>query len=42
MNYILNNEGAYNEMCENGSKFVRENYNWDKVVRNVASLIEEL
>ncbi len=41
MNYILNNVDAYKEMCENGFKFVKKNYDWSTVVQNVSSLIEE-
>ena len=42
LNYILSHENEYNEMCENGYRFVKENYNWDYVVENVSSLINEL
>jgi glycosyltransferase involved in cell wall biosynthesis len=42
LNFILNNEEAYREMCENGYKFVKENYDWDTVVENVTSLIYEI
>lgn len=42
MNYILKHEDAYNEMCENGLQFVKKNYDWNAVVNNVRSLIEEL
>lgn len=42
MNYILNHKDEYNEMCENGYDFVKKNYDWNEVVRNVSSLIEEL
>ncbi len=42
LEYILNNDDMYKEMCENGFRFVKENYNWEDVVKNVSSLIEEL
>jgi glycosyltransferase involved in cell wall biosynthesis len=42
LNYILNNNEAYQQMCENGYEFVKSVYDWDKVVDNVAGLIEEL
>ncbi len=42
MNYILNNVDAYNEMCDNGFEFVKKNYDWNAVVNNINSLIEEL
>lgn len=42
LNYILSDKEAYRQMCENGYKFVKENYNWDKVVADICDLIEEL
>lgn len=42
LNYILSHKQEYNEMCENGYRFVKQNYNWDSVVANISSLIEEL
>lgn len=42
LNYILSNKEAYEQMCENGYKFVKENYNWNKVVENINCLINEL
>lgn len=42
MNYILNHKDEYNEMCENGFDFVKKNYDWNVVVHNVSSLIEEI
>ena len=40
--YLLNHPKEYEELGENGSKFVRENYNWDFVLNNIVSLIEEV
>lgn len=42
LNYILHHQEAYAEMCENGYRFVKQNYNWDKVVADICGLIEEL
>lgn len=42
LNYILSNRSAYNQMCENGYRFVKDNYDWDVITANVKSLIEEL
>lgn len=42
MEYLLNHPKEYQEMGENGSRFVRENYNWDFVLKNIISLIEEV
>lgn len=42
LNYMLSHEKDYCQMCENGYRFVKENYSWDKVVENISSLIEEL
>lgn len=42
LNYILSNKEAYTQMCENGFRFVKENYDWKVIVDNVSSLIEEI
>ncbi len=42
LNCILSHEEAYMQMRENGYKFVKENYSWDKVVADISDLIEEL
>lgn len=42
LNYILHHQEAYEQMCENGYRFVRQNYNWDKVIADVSSLIGEI
>ena len=42
LNYIFSNKEAYRQMCENGYKFVKENYSWDKVVDDICCLIEEM
>lgn len=42
LNYILSHEEAYQQMRENGYKFVKDNYSWEKVVADISSLIEEL
>ena len=42
LNYILSNESAYDEMCDNGYQFVKDNYDWNVIVDNVSSLIEEI
>ena len=42
MEYLLNHPKEYREMGENGLRFVRENYNWDFVLNNIISLIEEV
>ena len=42
LNYIVANKEAYEQMCENGFAFVKENYDWNLVTQNVISLIEEL
>lgn len=42
LNYILSHEEAYQQMGDNGYKFVKDNYSWDKVVADISSLIEEL
>ena len=42
LRYMLSNETAYRQMCENGLRFVKENYNWEKVTADVSSLFEKL
>lgn len=42
LRYMLSNEAAYRQMCENGLQFVKENYNWDRVTADVGSLIEKI
>lgn len=42
LNYMFAHKEEYQQMCENGYKFVKENYSWDKVVADISSLIEEL
>ena len=42
LNYILNNKEAYIKMCDNGYRVVKENYDWNTIIDNVASLIEEI
>jgi glycosyltransferase involved in cell wall biosynthesis len=42
LNYILNNNEVYRQMCENGYEFVKRVYNWDSVVDNVTDLVYEL
>lgn len=42
LDYMLSNKEAYQQMCRNGYRFVKENYSWDKVVADVSSLIEEI
>lgn len=42
LDYMLSNKEAYQQMCHNGYRFVKENYSWDKVAADVSSLIEEM
>ena len=42
LNYILGDNESYEQMCENGMSFVKENYSWEHIVDNVSSLIEEI
>lgn len=42
LKYMLSDGEAYQQMCENGYHFVKENYDWNKVAANVGSLIEEI
>lgn len=42
LDYMLHQQDAYEQMCENGRRFVERNYSWDKVTADVCSLIEEI
>lgn len=42
LNYMLYNREAYEQMCSNGYRFVKEKYSWDKIVADVSSLIKEI
>jgi len=42
MEYLLTNTQSYEQLCQNAVRFVKENYSWDFVVKNVGSLIEEI
>lgn len=42
LNYMLSGGDSYQQMCENGYRFVKENYDWKKVAADVGSLIEEI
>ena len=38
LDYMLHQQDAYEQMCENGRRFVERNYRWDKVTADVCSL----
>ena len=40
INYLLNNEKIYSIMCENGKKYVDENYQWDKIIEKIRLMLE--
>ena len=42
INDILNNDEADQQMCENGRHFVKNTYDWNKIVMEIGSLIEEI
>lgn len=42
LNYMFSDAEAYSQMADNGLEFVERNYNWQYVVENVSSLIEEM
>lgn len=41
LNYLLTHENEYGVMCENGKKYVAENYQWDGIVKRICELIDE-
>jgi glycosyltransferase involved in cell wall biosynthesis len=42
LNFMLNNKEEYSQMCENGYSFVKNNYDWDKVVESITGLINDI
>ncbi len=39
---LLENDALRNDMGRNGRKFVEDNYSWEKVIKNIDSLINEV
>lgn len=39
LDYLLTRETEYAVMCENGNKYVKENYRWDSIVERIGRLI---
>ena len=42
LNYLLTHPAQYNVMCENGRKYVAENYRWDVIIDRYTELINGL
>lgn len=40
--YLLNHKDVYNQMRENGVKYVEENYQWDTITRKYNALIQKV
>lgn len=40
LNYLLQHDAEYSAMCENGKKYVEENYRWEEIVSRVCGIIE--
>lgn len=40
INYMLTHDREYEAMCENGVVFVRKNYTWSVVIKNICNFIE--
>lgn len=40
LEYLRSHEDAYRIMCENGKRYVQENYRWEVIVRKMRQLIE--
>lgn len=40
LNYLLSHDREYAVMCENGKKYVQENYQWDAIIERICGLIE--
>lgn len=41
LNYLLSHDAEYAVMCENGKKYVEENYQWDVIVKRICGLIDQ-
>lgn len=39
LNYLLTHDKEYRIMCENGKRYVAENYQWDRIIRRITQLI---
>lgn len=42
LNYLLTHPAEYRVMCKNGRDYVKENYQWDVILKRIISLIESL
>ena len=42
LNYLRDHPEAYAEMCENGEKYVRQNYQWDVIIRKYRQFFGDL
>lgn len=41
LNYLLSHDAEYAVMCENGKKYVEENYRWNIIVKRICGLIDQ-
>ena len=39
LNYMLCNKETYKVMCENGKKYVNENYQWEKIIKRLKQVL---
>ncbi len=42
LNYLLEHPAEYAVMCENGRKYVEENYKWNQIISRICNLIESV
>ena len=40
LDYLLDHPSVYAQMCENGKNYVRDRYQWDHIIRQLAGLID--
>ena len=40
LHWLLTHDGEYAQMCENGRKYVEENYSWEKITEKLRALTE--
>ena len=41
LNYLRTHKREYQIMCENGKKYISENYQWDVIIQRIRQLIED-
>lgn len=40
LDYLLNHPDIYSQMCENGKQYIQTNYQWDRIIEKLVTLID--